>query len=108
MKVYIRSSGLSRSEALRRIANKLKNDTDFKDCEVTVNSEHNCVDVIFPEGDMKQVYPKEGDPYDSSGYKYVYVGPNNGDYAKQKYPRKRRQWKDEPGLEKHVDNVAKK
>lgn len=108
MKVYIRSASLSRSEALRRIANKLKNDPDFKDCEVTVNSEHNCVDVTFPKGDMNQVYPKEGTPYNSSGYKFVYVGPNNGDYVKQKYTRKRRQWKDEPGLEKHVDRMTSK
>lgn len=102
MKRYIRSSHTSRSAALRALAQQLADDPEYTECEISVNADHNCVDIIFPDDTMYQVYPEETDPYDSYGYKYVYVGPNKGDYIKQKYKRTRRDWKPHPYLIKEV------
>lgn len=107
MKRYIRSDKkLSLSDALREIAKSLSEDPDFKDCEISVNKDHNCVDIVIAEDHMYQVYPKKGDKYESYGYRYVYVGPNKGDYERKKYKRTRNSWVAEPELEKHVNNIT--
>ena len=94
--------------ALRSIAETLIKDPSFKDCEVSVNKDHNCVDVIFPDGTMSQTYAKEGNPYQSTTYDYKYVGKGNGDYVRVSRSVDRRSWESEPGITKYVNRIVKK
>ena len=96
---------LSRSHALDKIAKSLSEDTQFEGCEVVVNKDHNCVDIFFPDGTMNQVYPKSDTAYPCKRARYVYVGPNMGDYCKQYYNTHRRAWIAEPDIIKHVDHI---
>lgn len=100
-------AGTSRINALRIIAKTLAEDSNFEDCEISVNKDHNCVDVVFPDGTMSQTYAKESDSYESTRYDYKYVGEGKGEYIRITKSINRKSWDPEPGIIKHVDYVTK-
>lgn len=96
MKRYIKASKPSYLDRLRELKKNAEEFGEFPEGTVIeINNARKCLDIILPDGSGWQGYPVEGDPIDSFGYRYKYVGENKGDYVRIKYPRTRKTWKDE-------------